>query len=171
MSVFQSLAEEHRMLWALVIRLERCLQDADERLARRESRNVLLVFLRALEAHERLEQLVYGKSFRELSPEGREALEMVERQHAALTEIRAEASELAARAADMDLRALKPLSARLAQELRAHFASEERELWPRYNALAGRSLRRGLDRRAGEKVKSMARELADYRSAVEEYLG
>ncbi|MDE2489507.1 MAG: hemerythrin domain-containing protein [Elusimicrobia bacterium] len=170
MSVFQSLSDEHRLIWGLIGRLEACLQEPDGRVARRDARAVLLVLLRALQGHGELENMIFERAEGAASSEAARALAEVERQHEALEALRLEAVDLLEKAADLDLARLRPLARRLAGALRAHFSDEERELWPLWKNVESRSMRRGLDRRAAERVKDLKAEVRGWWTAVDEYL-
>lgn len=158
MSVFKALSEEHGLLLILVDRLERA---ADQK----ETHALLLVLLRALEAHENLEHMIFdaGKNISG-------ALAHVERQHRALGALRAEALTLLQNLRGEHDAALRGLVRRLARLLRGHFRDEERTLWPSFNASAERSRLQRLDRLARAQVRAMKKELDDYRIAVESYL-
>ena len=170
MSVFRALGEEHRLLWGLVVRLEAALQEKDERIARRDARAVLLVLLRALEGHQGLEDLVFESVGDSAAPEALQALAFVENQHQALEILRREAVDLLEKASDLDLATLRRLAERLSAALRVHFETEERDLWPRWNAVASRSALRGLDHRAAQRVEDLKREVRGWWAAVDEYL-
>jgi Hemerythrin HHE cation binding domain len=169
-SVFHSLADEHRLIWGLVGHLEACLEEPDDRVARRDARSVLLVLLRALAGHGEFEDMIFEGAEERASPEAGRALLLVERQHEALESLRVEAVGLLGKADDLDLARLRPLVRRLAEELRAHFSDEERELWPLWKDVESRSVRRGLDRRAAERVKALKAEVRGWWAAVDEYL-
>ena len=158
MSVFKALSEEHGLLLILVGRLERAADAKD-------ARNLLLVLLRALEAHENLEHLVFDEKTRPSVP-----VAHVERQHKALAALRAEALALLQGLARENDAAVRGLVRRLARLLRGHFHDEERTLWPSFNAAAGSSRLHRLGRLARAQVRAMKKELDDYRIAVEDYL-
>jgi hypothetical protein len=158
MSVFHALSEEHALLLSLVGRLERASDVKD-------ARALLLVLLRALEAHENLEHLIFDE---ENEPAG--ALAHVERQHGALGELRAEALELLQSLSSGGDPALRGLVRRLSRLLRSHFQDEERILWPLFNASAERSRFQRLARIAAAQLVTMKKELHDYRIALNEYL-
>lgn len=158
MSVFKSLAEEHGLLLVLAGRLERACDAKD-------ARCLLLVLLRALEAHENLEHLVVDE---ESPTSGASA--HIERQHAALRVLRAEALELLRDLGRKHDAAVRALIHRLTRTLRRHFQDEERTLWPSIHASAGRSRLQRLDRLARAQVQAMKIELDSYRIAVEDYL-
>ena len=158
MSVFKALAQEHGLLLALVGRLERASDEKD-------ARALLLVLLRALEAHENLEHLIFDEAAKPSA-----ALAHVERQHRALNALRAEALALLQDLGRENDAAVKGLIRRLARLLRGHFHDEERTLWPGFNASAERSRLHRLGRLARAQVKAMKLELDGYRIAVEDYL-
>lgn len=158
MSVFKALAEEHGLLLVLVGRLERA-SDA------RDARCLLLVLLRALEAHENLEHLVFDEDTPATA-----ALANVERQHASLNVLRAEVQALLQDIGREHDDALRTMTRSLARLLRRHFEDEERTLWPSFNASAGRSRLHRLGRLARAQVQAMKKELDGYRIAVEDYL-
>ena len=171
MSVFYSLTKEHQLLLRLVSRLERGIADLDERAAGRQTRNILLVLLKALEAHERLEHLVFDPVPKPpSSPTVRQALALVQGQHQLLAAMREEAVALLRDGPCDGCGSLRPLVLRLARLLRRHFEDEERELWPSFNALATRSTLNHLDRLARTQVRAMERELDHYWVEVGDYL-
>jgi hypothetical protein len=170
MSVFKALTEEHRLLWGLAARLESALSERDDRVARRDARAVLLVLLRALEGHQELEDLVFAEAGKGASPAAVEALAFVEHQHKGLEVLHREAVDLLEAASDLDPAALRPLARRLSAALREHFETEERDLWPRWNAAASRSSLRGLEHRAAARVTALKREVRGWWAAVDEYL-
>lgn len=169
MSVFKSLAEEHSLLLSLIGRIERAASDPDLRCAARDTRNLLLVLLKALEAHERLEHLVFDRDSPSSGPLD-EAAALVERQHLALTSLREEAAVLLRDLSRENDVAMRGLARRLTRLLRRHFEDEERLLWPNFNASAGRSRLHSLKRQARAQVKTMKKELDGYLIAVEDYL-
>lgn len=159
MSVFASLAQEHALLLRVIARLERGAADPDPRTADRETREALSVLLNGLEQHERLEHLVFDEAPEMSTAAGAQARELITQQHGALDRLRAQARELLARPAEGDGVALRGASTRLARMLRRHFLAEERQLWPRFNACAGRSTLSRLSRTAREQLRVMTREL------------
>jgi len=169
-SVFKSLAEEHALLLSLVARLESAAAEPDSRSAAKETRNLLLVLLKALEAHEGLEHLVFDREEGAPAAEESATAALIERQHAALGELRREGAALLQGLPREDSATMRGLSRRLARLLRRHFENEERALWPSLNASAGRSRLHRLDRQAREQVKAMKKEFDAYLSAVEDYL-
>ncbi|MFI5347112.1 MAG: hemerythrin domain-containing protein [Elusimicrobiota bacterium] len=170
MSVFASLAREHALLLRLVARLERGAADPDPRVAARETRNVLLVLFKALEAHERLEDAVFAATPERPSLAAAKALAEVEKQHRALGVLREEASQ-AMRSLDPEGgETIRAVGVRLAHLLRGHFNEEERRLWPSFNTYASRSTLNLLSRRAERQVVEMERELDRYWEAIGDYL-
>ncbi len=170
MSVFKSLAEEHSLLLVLVVRLERATTEPNSRSAARDTRNLLLVLLKALEAHEGLEHLVFDGESQPSSGPKSAALAQVEQQHLALAALREEAAALLRGLSREDDVSMRALARRLARLLRRHFEDEERTLWPNFNASAGRSRLHRLDRLARAQVRAMKKELDGYLIAVEDYL-
>ncbi len=169
MSVFKSLAEEHGLLRALGRRLRLTLDGREERGTPREARNILLVLLQALAGHERFEDRVFAKPFA-ASAAATNALAVLARQHAAISELRAEAEALLQEGAETDLRVLRAPAERLIRMLEEHFEEEERDLWPQLNAIDDRGARERADREAAERLEELERELMSYWSAVGEYL-
>lgn len=153
MSVFKPLAEAHGVLKGIVGRLER----ADEK----EARGLLLVLLKALDAHEEIEGLVFED---ELAPA------LIAERNLALRKIRTEAQDALERLPHEDPVNVRALSRRLARTLRRQFADEERVLWPTVNATAGRTRLHRLDREVRGRVRAMKKELDSYLTAVEDYL-
>lgn len=168
MSVFKSLGDEHALILSLLGRLERAIADPDERSAVRETRNSLLVLVKALEAHDHLERLVFDPEPGVPAGAGGAPWASVERQHVALSALREEALSLLQELPREDPATVRGLSRRLARLLRRHFEDEERSLWPSFNATAGRSRLHLLDREARAQVKTMKKEFDAYLSAFED---
>lgn len=169
MSVFKSLGDEHALIISLLGRLERATADPDARSSARETRNALLVLLRALEGHDRLEHLVFDPEAGAPAAAASAPLASIEHQHIALSALREEALTLLQELPHEDAATVRGLSRRLARLLRRHFEDEERSLWPNFNATAGRSRLHLLDRQARAQVKTMKKEFDAYLSAFEEY--
>lgn len=170
MSVFDSLAKEHALLLRLVERLERAVAVPDEREAARETRNILLVLLKALSAHEQLEHLVFDEPAEMPSAAARKALAAVEKQHEALADLKTRAEALLGDLTPAGGREIRILARRYATLLRRHFTEEERALWPSFHACAGRSTLHGLARKAGAQLRTMERDINRYWAEVESYL-
>lgn len=171
MSVFASLAREHVLFLELVARLERSAGAPDARAAARDTRNILLVLLTALKAHERLEDLIFEEKPDPLLPDARAALQLVEAQHRALGALREEALELLRDGTTENTESMRGLVLRLAKLLRRHFEDEERRLWPGLNALMSRSSLARLDRLARAHVRATENDLARQWAEVADYLG
>ena len=170
MSVFASLAQEHQLFLELGARRERSAGAPDARAAARDTRNILLVLLTALKAHERLEDLVFEEKPDPLLPEARAALRLVEAQHRALGALREEALELLRDGTSENGASMRALVLRLAKLLRRHFEDEERRLWPSLNALTSRSTLARLDRLAKAHVRATARDLERQWEQIGDYL-
>jgi hemerythrin-like domain-containing protein len=171
MSVFDSLSQEHALLLRLVGRLERAAAERDERVAARETRNILLVLFKALKAHEDLENLIFDESPDAPSPAAYKALASVESQHRTLNELQKEAETLLDTLTPEGGASIRELSLRLASLLRRHFDEEERTLWPSFNAYVGRSTMHRLARQARDQFRDMEREVGRYWAEVEAYGG
>lgn len=169
MSVFRSLAEEHALMRELGRRLRRSLDERDQSRAPRETRNILLVLLHALDGHERFEDRVFVRPLEDIEGDSRAAATMA-RQHAAIIRLRNETEALLQEGAGVDLRLLRPLAERLVTMLDRHFEEEERELWPQLNAVVSRGDRRRVDHEAARRLDEMRKELSSYWTAVDEYL-
>lgn len=169
MSVFDSLSREHALLLKLVGGLERAAAERDERVAARETRNILLVLFKALKAHENLENLIFDESPDAPSPAAYKALASVESQHRDLNELQREAETLLNTLTPEGGATIRELSLRLATLLRRHFDEEERTLWPSFNAYVGRSTMHRLARQAREQFRDMEREIGRYWDEVESY--
>lgn len=169
MSVFGSLSKEHSLLLKLVGSLDRAADERDERTAAREMRNILLVLLKALEAHQRLEHLVYDESPDLPTPAAYGALSRVEKQHKDLAALREEAVSILNTMTPEGGAAIRDLSHRLGVLLRRLIDEEERTLWPTFNAYVGRSTLHRLSRQADEQYREMEREVERYRAAVDSY--
>lgn len=169
MSVFDSLSGEHALLLKLVDRLERAAEERDERVAARETRNLLLVLFKALEAHQTLEHLVYDESPEPPTPAAYRALTQVHKQHEAVAMLRREAASLLNTLTPEGGGAVRRLSTELAAMLRRLIAEEENTLWPSFHAYAGRSTLHRLGRRAEAQFSAMKRDIARYWAEVEDY--
>ena len=170
MSVFDSLNQEHALLLKLVGRLERAADGRDERVAALETRNILLVLFKALEAHQRLEHLIYDESPEMPTPAAYKALANIESQHRALTDLREEAAALLGSISPEGGASIRELSLRLANLLRHLIDEEERTLWPSFNAYAGRSTLHRLSRQAHAQYQEMERDVNRYWAEVESYM-
>ncbi|MEK7232738.1 MAG: hemerythrin domain-containing protein [Elusimicrobiota bacterium] len=170
MSVFDSLSQEHVLLLKLVGRLERAAAEKDSRASARETRNILLVMFKALEAHAQLEHMIYDKSLELPSAAAYKALAGVERQHKALSALRDEASALLTIITPEGGESLRALAVRLAQLLRGLIEDEERKLWPSFNAYAGRSTLHRLSKQARKQYLAMERDVNRYWAEVESYM-
>ena len=170
MSVFDSLSNEHALLLKLVGRLERAAGVKDERVAARETRNILLVLFKAREAHQRLEHLIYDESPELPTPAAYKALASIESQHRALTELHEEAAALLSCITPEGGSSIRELSLRLANILRHLIDEEERKLWPSFHAYAGRSTLHRLSRQARAQYLEMERDVNRYWAEVESYM-
>ncbi len=170
MSVFDSLSQEHALLIKLIGRLERAADGKDERIAARETRNILLVLFKALEAHQNLEHLIYDESPDLPTPAAYKALASVESQHRAVAALREEAAALLSSITPEGGSSIRDLSLRLAGLLRHLIDEEERTLWPSFNAYAGRSTLHRLSRQAREQYVVMERDVNRYWAEVESYM-
>lgn len=170
MSVFTSLAKEHALLLGLVDRLERAAGRRDGREAARETRNILLVLFKALEAHEDLEHAIFDDPPERPSPAAYRALAKVEEQHRALASLREEARALLGSLRPGGVETVRELALRLAALLRRHFEAEERDLWPSFIACAGRSTLHRLASRASAQLAAMERDVVRYWAEVETYM-
>lgn len=158
------------MLRGLARRLERSLEDSDERFACREARNILLVLLRALEAHEHFENRVFAEPLTSGTADRRWALSVLEREHREIARLRGETEALLQDVPAHALAALRLQALKLTDAMDKHFDAEERGLWPRLNAVESRSARAHAGHEAAAQVKEMRRELDGYWTAVTEYL-
>ena len=147
MSLFVSLAKEHALLIKLIDRLEAATV--------LETGVLLRILFKALDAHERLEHLVFDESPEPPTPAAYKALARIEEQHRALLDLRIETEAVPAGGAE-----IRPLARRLATLLRRHFEEEERLLWPSFNAYAGRSTLHRLSRQAADQLADLEREVS-----------
>lgn len=170
MSVFDSLTQEHAVLLKLVGCLERAADVRGGRVAARETRNILLVLFKALEAHQRLEHLIYDESPELPTPAAYKALASVESQHRAVAALRDEAASLLSSITPEGGASIRELSLRLANLLRHLIDEEERKLWPSFNAYAGRSTLHRLSRQAHMQCLKMERDVNRYWAEVESYM-
>jgi hemerythrin-like domain-containing protein len=167
MSVLDTLAGEHALFRRLIGRLQQALR-LDEDSARRQARNVLLVLLPALERHEELEDLVFGR--RDGPRRGtRQAIVELNKEHWRIALLRSELVEAMEASERVPWERYRGLAQAAAARLREHFELEEQSLWPRYRALARRSRDPGLERRAREQLKRLLRETDRREALASEY--
>ena len=169
MSVFDSLNQEHALLLKLVGRLERAADGRDERVAARETRNILLVLFKPRGAPAPRAP-IYDESPEMPTPAAYKALANIESQHRALTDLREEAAALLGSISPEGGASIRELSLRLANLLRHLIDEEERTLWPSFNAYAGRSTLHRLSRQAHAQYQEMERDVNRYWAEVESYM-
>ena len=171
MSVFQSLGEEHKAMRSLAHRLEDVLGLEDPHQAYRESRNLLLVLLHALDGHERFENEVFAKPLRGDGHSRRWACRAIAREHSVIDHLRQEAVALLECDRNDEICILQPVMGKFLDELERHFLFEEKELWPRLNEVGSRSVRHRVDREATRQLKEFKKDVSNYWQAVDQYLG
>lgn len=169
MSMLESLAKEHSLLGGLVDRLEEGLREGPER-APGEVRQALLVLFQALEKHEEIEDLVFGRPAYAPKGEARRILAEVERQHERIARILGEIDGLLRLGGRCSFGTLDGLVRDLAGKLRRHFAAEEEGLWPRYRRTRRPPADRALDRRAREQVLELERRIDGMHKAMGLYM-
>jgi len=158
MSVFAGLAREHRLFAQLARQCERSLAH-DEADARRELTATMRVLLPALVRHEEVEDLLFRDPAYAAQKNVNRILAMVNAQH---NEIEALRSEIEALLQDAERSAFERLKAGVSifvRKLKFHLETEENLLWPSYNNLESRSIRRSLAHEMGEKVDDMESEM------------
>lgn len=169
MSVLKSLAEEHRVFRGLIGRIERAL-DLPEQLMRSEILEALLVLLPALERHEEIEDLAFSEPRYRKSPGAAALLKELEYQHRDVERLRKEI-DASLKLDDLPVEEVRRLASLLAKRLTAHFATEERRLWPHYERTMSRTLDRSIGRRTRGEVRKLAQQTDETRRAVSDYLG
>ncbi len=168
MGVFASLAREHRLFSSVGLQCEFSL-DREERIARRKVAEAMRVLLPALERHEEVESLLFGDADY-AEREARRVLALVAAQHGEIEALRAEIEALLPNAEHCDFGRLKSGVLRLVQGLKFHFETEENLLWPFYNSLGSRSIRRSLAHEVGEKIDQMEKGMKKSWAAIADYL-
>lgn len=168
MSLFATLTREHQLFGRLVDRLERAVS-YDERTAKSEVRETLLVLFPALERHEELEDLLFAPRGGGRSASADRASARVEVQHRRLKVLKDEALERLAKAEDAGPGELPAVVLPLVKRLREHFRTEETVLWPHYEG-SSRSLTRGLERRAAARVKELESEVRRSQRTIRDFL-
>ena len=156
MSLLRSLSRAHELLSLLARRLGKsALLDApvDEE----EFRDTLIVLLRALEKHEKLEELVFrdGEGF---PPRPPDALKAALSQHRRLDALRDELQRALSAAPRESAGFRRSAARRLARELLEHFRHEESELWPSWST-GSRSFDRLMEHAAEAQVKELERDM------------
>jgi iron-sulfur cluster repair protein YtfE (RIC family) len=168
MNVIRGLAREHAAFTKLIERLEAGAA-GDEKTARREVRNTLLILLSALDKHEKVEDVVFGNPSYASSEEAKRILEEVESQHQELQELRLEFLEAATSSDAVPMQRLKFLVSRMADGLRMHFKTEEERLWPHYENFS-RSLDASIRSRIERSVKDLESDIAANSAEISDYL-
>ncbi|MFI5349133.1 MAG: hemerythrin domain-containing protein [Elusimicrobiota bacterium] len=168
MTIVDELAREHADFLRLVDRLE-ASAGGDERTARRDVRNTLLILIAALDAHERIENLAFGDPRGARPIRARRVLELVDAQHREILDLRVEFLEAINSCRSLPMPRLLFLVRRLADSLRAHFQTEEEGLWPLY-ARSRKPVDPSLRRRLERGVLALERDVAARSAAVSEYL-
>lgn len=169
MKVLKSLAEEHRIFRGLIARIERALGCPEPQL-RSEILEALLVLLPALDRHERIEDLAFSNPSYRKSPGAAVLLKELERQHRDVERLRKEIDD-SLKMDELPVDEVRRLASLLATRLTAHFATEERRLWPHYERTVSRTLDRSNGRRTRREVRKLAQETDETRRAVSDYLG
>jgi len=158
MGVFASLAREHRIFSRAARRCEKSLSHAEAD-ARRELEEALRVLLPALERHEEVEDLLFDDPAYAAQKDAKRILAMLGAQHDEIAALRAELAALLQDAQRCDFERLKTSVALFVRKLAFHFETEENLLWPSYNALGSRSIRRSLSHEVDERVDAMESEM------------
>ncbi len=154
MSVLAALAREHRLFERLIARL-RPADDVEPGEARVQLEEALALLLPALDRHDRLEDLVYGRPEASWPKDEELAHRLVEAQHASIHALRAEVS--AVLETDCPLARLAALAGLLAEKLKWHLQTEEMLLWPLQARRHGRSIDGSLERQARRDVEELER--------------
>jgi hemerythrin-like domain-containing protein len=155
MSVLDTLAAEHALFERLLREFKEALR-YDPDTARRQLRDTLLVLIPALESHEELEDLIFGRA---AEKGGRHVFSELSREHRRIDLLRRELVDAMRDASECPFDTLKELILQLTARVRQHFLVEELRLWPRYRELVGRSISRSLERRAQDQFKRLVREM------------
>lgn len=169
MGTFASLEAEHRLFEGLIKRLETGLK-REERLARSELRDALLILSPALSMHERIEDTVLDPAICACRRGLGGVAALTALQHEQIESLRKDVAYALERASVADIEHLESLVLELAASLREHFHTEEAKLWPLYRQAASRSVGRSLDRRLRAQVRSLEDEVRARDAAVAEYL-
>ena len=168
MSVLTALAREHQVFLRLIGRIENEL-NGPESTARGEVRELLLVFLPALDQHEEIEESVFADPSYASVEEMKEIFLELGREHDRVNLLRAEIAQTLA-SMDGPWESFKTQIFELTVSLRGHFQVEERRLWPRYLRTIGRSQDRSASRRVDREVRRFVREVNKNRLIVSSYL-
>jgi len=168
MSVIRGLAREHAAFTQLIKRLEASAV-GDEKAARRDVRNTLLILLSALDKHEKVEDIVFGNPSYASREDAKRIIDQVEFQHQEIQELRLEFSDSIAFSGVVPIQRLQFLVKRMADSLRVHFKTEEECLWPHYENFS-RSLDISIRRRLDQSVKALESDIVANSMAISEYL-
>ncbi len=169
MEILDSLVLEHRLFERLLERLSKGMV-VDCLAARGEVRDVLFLLSLALQRHEEIESsldlegAVLGKA-------ALRAAAAVDRQHKEIVALQEDILRVLDEAPNSDWTRLGRLITRLDQSLRRHFRTEELEFWPQLGKLRSRSVKRSINRRLAERVKSLEDDIRKHNAVVGEYLG
>ncbi|MFI5345530.1 MAG: hemerythrin domain-containing protein [Elusimicrobiota bacterium] len=166
--MIQSLTREHVIFAQLLERLE-SVAAGDEKTARRDVRNTLLILLSALDRHEKTEDIVFGNPSYASREDAHLILDQVAEQHQRIQELRLEFLQTSVSSDSVPMARLKLLVDRMAESLRAHFRTEEETLWPHYENFS-RSLDASIRRRLDESVKALENDIASNSESLTQYL-
>lgn len=170
MSIFATLAREHRLFRRLIDKLERSLQYQEE-LARKELRDAILVLLPALDRHEEIEHLLFDHPEYSGHKEAKKLLGIVDAQHRKIKALRKDLRAFIGECDAYSLARLRALGFLFIGRLRLHFETEETMLWPHYNSPGSRSIRRSIELKTRRKVRVLEAEVKSYWTQVEDYIG
>lgn len=158
MSVIAVLTQEHRLFDRLALRL-RPAPELDERQARAQIEQALLVLIPALGSHDETEHAVFDRPEEEWPADARTVAALVQAQHESLSALRAEISAVLAQP-ETPVSRLLTLAAALGEKLRWHLQTEEMMLWPLLSRLPGRSLDRSIERQAERNLRALTSAVA-----------
>lgn len=158
MELLETLAKEHRLIEALLKRLERGLLQAEDA-ARAELRETLYVLLAALKRHDEVEDLVFGTRSQARKSEEGEALAEVAFQHRNLEILLDDIRAAIASSSRYPVDSLRPAALRLSHRLREHFSTEETRLWPLCRGAWESALDPAVKKRAREHLEALEAEL------------
>jgi len=162
MIVAELFIKEHALFRALLDRVELGLARRDDR-ARADVGNALRVLLPSLDRHAEIEDIVFRYPPDNVDDAPR-ALAEVGAQHRALAALRNEILFALERSTEYPFVKLRALTELLINDLRQHFETEERRLWPLYPGALKRPVDAvvpiHLDRRAQALDKELSQAIA-----------
>jgi len=166
MNILETLAEEHRIFRRLLERLAKSVT-LEESAARKEIQNTLLLLFPVLDAHEKIETIVFDPAHLDQGAKCQGFFQKVSHQHEQIHKLRKEVLDMRGNSRKRSFEDLKMGALELIGLLNYHFELEERELWPEYSQFLRSTAAHSIGRRVTQKLKEMELELGKRWELVE----